>query len=75
MSWEGWLQNFENWRLREIKSAIQDNSKKNQKANFLGTVIWLNSLSPLKISETFSYFTKGYYLNAEDFLIFYRTLK
>lgn len=69
-SWKQWIGRYEEWRLSVIKKVVAQNSMKNNNTNIIGKVIQINNLSPIRISETFSYLTKGYSLKAQDFVFF-----
>lgn len=58
---------FENIRKFAIDMEIFSNVNKKNGAEVISYFIWLNGLSPIKLSETISFISKGYYLDKKDF--------
>ena len=52
-------------------------ANRNKKAGteVIAYFIWLNGLSPIKFSQTFSFVTNGYYLERKDFDYFGSTIQ
>lgn len=64
--WGNLMEKFETKRLNELKEEIDSNQRKKRLFDYLSDLIWLNSKSPLKISETMSKISNGYALYEQD---------
>jgi hypothetical protein len=60
------MEKFETKRLDELKDEIDSNCRKKKLFDYLSDLIWLNSKSPLKLSETMSKISNGYALYEQD---------
>lgn len=69
--WEDYLDKFEDKRLKKIKNEINSNKFKSNSVELTSYLIWMNKMSPIKISETYSFFKNGYWLDSNDFQTFF----
>lgn len=69
-----YLNKFESIRKFDIDTEIMSNRNKKAGTEVVAYFIWLNGLSPIKLSETISLMANGYYLEKKDFEYFGETI-